>query len=55
MARILENKKGRRLILLSANDVISIVGEYVRISRSNKYSYIRNNPEISKIFIPEDL
>jgi len=55
MARIIENPAGRRNILLSANDIISIVREYQSVSADGKdYKEIRKALSKKHIFIPEE-
>ena len=55
MAKILENLTGRRSILISTDDIISIVREYQRISGTEKkYEKIRKLLDKSNIFIVED-
>ena len=55
MARILENLTGRRSILISTDDIISIVREYQRIlGTEKKYEKIRKLLDKNSIFIVED-
>lgn len=55
MARIIENTAGRRNILLSADDVISIVREFQTISTKFKdYEVVRKKLAEKHIFIPEE-
>ena len=55
MARIIENTAGRRNILLSANDVISVVREYQTVSKNRKsYEEIRKELSKKNIYIPEE-
>lgn len=56
MARIIENQNGRRNILLSADDVISLVREYQKLVYGKKsYDEIRNILKDKKLYLPEDL
>jgi len=56
MAKIIENKVGRRTIRLSVDDVISTVREYQRIVRNPKtYEGIRILLKDSSIYLPEDI
>ncbi len=56
MAYIIENETGRRKILLSADDVISIVREYQNITiGAESYSDKRFLLCKNQIFIPEDI
>lgn len=56
MAKIVENIKGRRIILVSTDDVINIVREYQTITQ-NKTSYktIRAALDDRTLFIPEEV
>lgn len=56
MAKIIENPKGRRIILVSTDDVINVVREYQLITY-NKSSYIdiRDALDERTIFIPEEI
>lgn len=56
MARIIETNSKRRIIKMSADDIISIVKDYQRIvprfsTESDARNYLQNNI----IFIPEDV
>ena len=56
MAKIIENKNGRKIIRLSTNDIISIVREYQNITiNSICYDDILNKLNKIDIFIPEDI
>lgn len=56
MARILENSSGRRSIILSTDDVISIVREYQKITYGiNSYGQIRQKLNSKKICLPEEI
>ena len=56
MAKILENKLGRKSIKLSTDDIISIVKEYQNITK-NSYSYseIRDRLNNFTIIVPEEI
>lgn len=57
MARIIETQNGlRRLIKMSADDVISVVSDYQRIvPRGSSSDTARSYLEDTVIFIPEDI
>jgi hypothetical protein len=56
MARILESETGRRIIKMSAEDIISIVQDYQRIvPRFSSINDVRNFLSDTVIFIPEDV
>lgn len=56
MAKILENRKGRRLIKLDTNDVINIVREYQNLTYNlNNYNEIRNKLDNSELYLPEEI
>ncbi len=56
MAYIFENETGRRKILLSADDIISIVREYQNITiGAESYSDKRFLLCKNQIFIPEEI
>lgn len=55
MARITENCSGKRNIILSEDDVISIVREYQVLTKSAvSYKEIRSILKENKICIPEE-
>lgn len=55
MARIIENTAGRRNILLSVNDVISVVREYQTVvAEYESYEDIRKALTKKFIYIPEE-
>lgn len=55
MAKIIENESGRRLIKLSADDVISLVREYQTISQNvSDYENIRKILSKNCLYLPED-
>jgi hypothetical protein len=56
MAKIIENSKGRRLIQVSTDDIISLVKEYQLAYLSSKdYEETRNFLNKKNIYIPEDI
>lgn len=56
MARILENKKGRRNIALTTDDVIMVVQEYQKLAQGRRdYEQIRRVLNRNKIYLPEEL
>ncbi|MBR6163431.1 hypothetical protein IKQ26_06050 [bacterium] len=56
MAKIIENKKGRRLISLTTDDVISIVREYQNaVLGIKKYSEIREELDKRDFYLPEEI
>jgi hypothetical protein len=56
MAKIIENKKGRRLIQMSVDDVISVVREYQRlIKRPETSEGIRTLLGQESMFLPEEI
>lgn len=56
MARIIENKKGRRLVKMSVDDILSVVREYQRVVKSPKTNEgIRLILSQSCMYLPEDI
>lgn len=56
MARIIENNSGRRSILLTTDDVLTLVREYQKITFGIKdYENIRKKLNQRKIFLPEEI
>ena len=56
MARILENKKGRRNIALTTADVIMVVQEYQKLAQGMRdYEQIRRVLNRNKVYLPEEL
>ncbi len=56
MAKIIENPIGRRMVIVSTDDIINIVREYQLITqRKNSYSDIRKALNQRTLFIPEDI
>ena len=56
MARIIENLRGRRLIEMSADDVINIVREYQNIVRKQlSYNELRDVLGKMNLCVPEDI
>ncbi|MBQ4123189.1 hypothetical protein IJD44_05660 [bacterium] len=55
MAKIIENKKGRRQIRLNTDDIINIVREYQNITaKSICYEHARELLDKFDLYIPED-
>lgn len=55
MAKIVENPKGRRTIVVSTDDVINIVREYQAITyNKSTYTDIREALDERTLFIPEE-
>ena len=56
MAKIIENPVGRRMIIVSTDDIINIVREYQLITQQKyNYSEIRKALNQRTLFIPEDI
>lgn len=57
MARIIESQtNGRRIIKLTADDIISVVQDYQRIvPRASNYESIRDYLCDSVVYLPEDV
>ncbi len=56
MARIIENLRGRRLIEMSADDVINIVREYQNtVQKQLSYDELRDVLQKMNLCIPEDI
>ena len=56
MAKIIENRTGRRSIRLNTEDIINIVTEYQNFTYGlNNYSEIRNKLKNIELFLPEDV
>lgn len=56
MAKIIENKYGRRQIRLNTDDILNIVREYQNITINYiNYEDIRNRLKKIELYIPEDL
>lgn len=55
MAKIIENKFGRRLIKLSADDIISLVREYQTLTNKTRdYTSIRKILSSNTLYLPEE-
>ena len=55
MARILENENGKRTVILTADDIISVVREYQKAAfNSASYEQIRKYLSEKQICIPEE-
>lgn len=56
MAKIIENEKGRRLVQMSVDDIISVVREYQRVVKNPKtYQCIRLLLSQASMYLPEDI
>lgn len=56
MAKIIENEKGRRMVKMSVDDIISVVREYQRIvSNPKTYEGIRAVLSQACMYLPEDV
>ncbi len=56
MAKIVENPIGRRMVIVSTDDIINIVREYQVISQSTScYSELRKALSERTLYIPEDI
>lgn len=56
MARIIENEKGRRMVKMSVDDIISVVREYQRVVKNPKtYEGIRMILSQASMYIPEEI
>lgn len=56
MARIIESDTKRRIIKMSADDIMSVVQSYQQIvPRGSDYTEARNFLEDTVIYIPEDV
>lgn len=56
MARILENECGRRNILLTTDDILTLVREYQKITRgAENYDEVRLLLNNHKLYLPEEI
>ncbi len=56
MAKIIENKKGRRIIRLNTDDIINIVREYQNnICGIYDYLEVRNKLNNIELYLPEEV
>ena len=56
MARIIETEGKRRIIKMTADDIISIVREYQQaVPRGAEFSQIRSYLEDIVVYVPEDI
>jgi hypothetical protein len=56
MAKIIENEKGRRMVKMSVDDIISVVREYQRVVQNPKtYEGIRMILNQSCMYLPEEM
>lgn len=56
MAKIIENTKGRRIVKMSVDDILSVVREYQRIVKNPRtYEGIRMVLSQASMYIPEEV
>lgn len=56
MAKIIENERGRRMVKMSVDDIVSVVREYQRVVKNPKtYEGIRVILGQASIYLPEDM
>lgn len=56
MAKIIENKTGRRMVEVSTDDIISIVREYQNtIQNTRNYDEIRKKLDKRNFYLPEEV
>ncbi len=56
MAKIIENRQGRRMVKMSVDDIISVVREYQRVIKNPKtYEGIRMILSQASIYLPEEI
>lgn len=56
MAKIIENKKGRRTIYVSTDDIINLVREYQMIVyNKSSYEEIRKALDSVSLYLPEEI
>jgi len=56
MARILENPEGRRNVLLTIDDVLSVVREYQKVTNGVKsYEKVRELLKENRFYLPEEI
>lgn len=56
MAKIIENEKGRRMVRMSVDDIISVVREYQRVVKNPKtYEGIRTLLSQASMYLPEEI
>lgn len=56
MAKIIENERGRRMVKMSVDDIVSVVREYQRVVKNPKsYESIRMVLGQASIYLPEEL
>lgn len=56
MAKIIENKKGRRMVKMSVDDIMSVVREYQRVVQNPKtHEGIRMILSQACMYLPEDV
>ena len=55
MAKIIENEKGRRMVKMSVDDIISVVREYQRVVKNPRtYDGIRYVLSQASMYLPEE-
>ena len=56
MAKIIENKTGRRTIRLNTDDILTVVREYQNYTKQcSNYNEIRNKLKTIDMYLPEDM
>jgi hypothetical protein len=56
MAKIIENEKGRRMVKMSVDDILSVVREYQRIVKNPQtYDGIRMILSTACMYLPEEI
>jgi len=56
MAKIIENKRGRRMVEISTDDIISIVREYQNaVLNTKNYDEIRKKLNERNFYLPEEI
>ena len=56
MAKIIENKRGRRIVRISTDDIITIVREYQNtVLNIRNYETIREQLDKKDIYLPEEI
>lgn len=56
MAKIIENKRGRRMVKMSVDDIICVVREYQRMIKNPKtYDGIRSILQQANMYLPEEI
>lgn len=59
MAKILENNQGRRIIRLSAEDIMAVVGQYQEQCKSQQgpltYDSLKSMMDAFPVYLPEEV